>query len=57
MKVVLATFIQKKVQLREGSFEALVLTHDVEGDPGLLRQRHVVVGGHAAVARPHVAPV
>ena len=53
----LSTRRRYNFKLREGSFEALVLTHDVEGDPGLLRQRHVVVGGHAPVARPHVAPV
>ena len=34
-----------------------VLTHDVQGDPGLLGEAHVGVGGHASVPRPHVAPV
>ena len=33
------------------------LTHDVQRDPGLGGEGHVVVGGETAIARPHVAPV
>lgn len=43
---------------RAGSNESLsLLTHDVQGDPGLLGQAHVGVGGHASVPRAHVSPV
>ena len=35
----------------------LLLTHDIESDPGLLRQRHVVVAGDTSVPRPHVATI
>ena len=34
-----------------------LLTHDVQGDPGLRGERHVVVGGQTPPARSHVTPV
>ena len=34
-----------------------LLTHDVQGDPGLRGERHVVVGGQTPPPRSHVTPV
>ena len=34
-----------------------LLTHDVQGDPGLRGERHVVVGGQTPPAGSHVTPV
>ena len=35
----------------------IILTHDVQRDPGLCGESHVVVGGQAPVPGAHVAPV